>query len=414
MLNHILNNYICISISYKRAPVSIIERAFFKDTRIGLLKLKKHEFINEVVLLQTCNRVEAYVYSERPELASASVINTFKEKCSDFRLDQYVKVFYGDDAVKHLFEVSTSLDSMIIGENEILGQVNKAFLEALKSKTVGPYLRVLFEKALAVGKRARRETRISKGAVSILHAAVDLAEEASDLKHAKILVIGAGTAGRLLVKSLRDHGAENVLILNRTLEKAIKLAEEHNYNAAPLYELNKHLKESDIVFVVTSAPKYIIRVEDLDSISHKLLIFDLSTPRNVDIRVYNLSNIELKTIDDLRIIAEENKRRRLEEIHRVKDLIREELESFKASLKIHIAEEIMKNIFLRAEKIRRKELERAIKILNCDKNVEEVLEAMTKSIVKKVLSPMVEKIKNAALNGKFDTLKSISEIFSEG
>lgn len=410
-IGNVINKYICVSVNHKKTPIDIIKSVFFEDLRQGLLEFKSANTIEETVLLQTCNRVETYIFSAKTEEACLKATSLFEERIGN-KAHEYIEVYLGEKAIEHLFRVATSLDSMMVGEHEILGQVSEALLKAVKIGTAGPYLKTLFKKALVAGKRARIETEISKGPISLAHAAVDMAEGITDLAKKKVLVVGAGKIGSLLASSLRAHYVKDVTILNRTFGKAINIAKKYGYLPAPLTDLRKYLRTADIMFVATSASHYLIKVEDLaDRREHKLLIFDLSNPRNVDTNVSELPDIQLRCLDDLREITEKNKLKRLEEAKKVERIIYEELASLRNEIRKLVAEEVLKEILIHADDIRRRELEKAVRVLNCEKYRPEILEAMSKSIVSKLLNPVIDVAKKAALKDDFEALSLISKLF---
>jgi glutamyl-tRNA reductase len=409
-VGNVINKYICVSVNHKKASTDVLKSVFFEDPRQGLLEFKSANIIEEIVLLQTCNRVETYIFSTKTEEACLKATSIFEERIGT-KTHKYIEIYLGEQAVEHLFRVATSLDSMMVGEHEILGQVSEALSEAVKVGIVGPYLKTLFKKALVAGKRARIETEISKGPVSLAHAAVDMAEGITDLTRKRVLVVGAGRTGSLLASSLRAHYVKDVIILNRTFEKAVNIAEKCGYLPAPFTDLRKHLKTVDVMFVATSAPHYLIKVDDLADRKEHLLIFDLSNPRNVDAKVSELPGVQLKCLDDLRGITEKNKLKRLKEAKKVEQIIYEELTSLRNEIRKLVAEEMLKEILIHADEIRRRELERAIRVLDCERYRLEVLEAMSKSIVSKLLSPVIDVAKRAALKDDFETLSLISKLF---
>lgn len=415
MTSEIIHHYACVSVNHKRTPIEMIERVFFEDSAQSLRVLSEATGGSEVVLLQTCNRVEIYLYSEYQDSSILRAMNLLDERarCPDFA--QYIEKYVGEQAAEHLFRVAASLDSMAVGEQEILGQVGEALFKALEVGTAGRYLKALFEKALVVGRRARNETEISRGPVSLAHAAVDMAEEMIDLVNKRVVIIGAGRTGRLLSSSLRAHGVRDAVILNRTYWRAARLAERYSLRAAPLRELRAHLREADVVFVATSASHHLIKPSDLIlDREGGLLIFDLSNPRNVDPAVADLPFIHLRCLDDLKEVTEKNRLRRLREVKKVEWIIHEELSSLNAELRKLVAEEYLRDILIRADEIRRRELERAMRMLDYDGREPRVLEAMTRSIVSKILSPAIEAAKRAAVRGDLEMAFLISRILGGG
>ena len=421
--NNIIEKILCVSISHKKAPVEVIETVYWMDGPEDIIKLKSESLSEELVLIQTCNRVEIYAYSEKPETSERIIRNLFEEKIrekfGDIKKKDFIESFFGIDAVKHLFRVVSSLESMMIGEYEVLGQVKRGYLKAVKAGAVNEHLKLVFEKAIAVGKRVRTETEISKKPVSLAHASVSLAEDMlGNLSGLNILLIGAGRVAGLVASSLEDHNVKRVTVLNRTFEKAVKLAEKFDFKSAPLSEWKKYVGDADLVFVATSADHYIINASDLEKILLKedngKVIIDLSNPRNVEDEVRNFSGVKLRTLDDLKKITEENRKTRLREIKKVEQIVCEEITLFEEEVKKLVARMILKKLFKEFDEIRMKELEKAVKILDVDGSQMRVLDTMTKSIVNKILTPVVTKAYEAASKNEFETIYSLAKIFSGG
>jgi len=421
--HEILNKYICISVNHKNAPTKIIEAVYFNDYNNDINELKRASNSREIVLLQTCNRVEVYMYTDKPEYSSEvirkifidKILNKYRDIDGDY-VKNIIKLYKGIDVVEHIYRVASGLESMAIGEYEILGQVKNSYLKSLEYGMIKEYLKILFEKALNVGKRIRLQTGISRNPVSLPRASVKLAKEIfGELKNLKILILGAGNVAESIIKSLKDYDLNNVTILNRTYKNAVRLAEKYGLNYDYITYLDKYIKDSDLIFVATSSPNPIIKremFEDLNN-SHKLII-DLSNPRNVEEDINKFNNIILKTLDDLKIITKSNKIKRINEIRKAEKIIEEEMEKFKIELWKLIGRSILKKIFIDAEEIRKKELEKAIKILDIDDENYKVLDIMTKSIVNKVLNPFVNKVYEAVYNGDISFLENVSKIILGG
>jgi len=417
-----LNKYICISVNHKNAPTKIIEAVYFNNYDNDVNELKRSSGSREIILLQTCNRVEVYMYTDKPEYSAKAVKNVFTNKIlnryrninKDY-VENIITSYRGINVVKHIYRVASGLESMAIGEYEILGQVKDSYLKSLEYGVINEYLKILFEKALNVGKRVRLQTGVSRNPVSLPRASVKLAKEiVGDLSKIKIIILGAGNVAESIIKSLKEYDVNNVIILNRTYEKAVKLAKKYGFKYDHISYLNKHIRESDLVFVATSSPNPIIKKEMLEDLSSRKLIIDLSNPRNVEEDITNFGNIILKTLDDLKIITESNKIKRINEINKAEEIIEEEVEKFKIELWKLVGRSILKRIFIDAEEIRKKELEKAIKILDIDDEDYKILDVMTKSIVNKVLGPFVNKVYEAVYNGDISFLENVSKIILGG
>lgn len=296
-----MSNISCIAISYKKATINQMESIWKYNVEDLLLKLYNYNNINECLILKTCNRIELYIVSESKKdllIEIAKKLN-FSSDITDF----YDK----EDTINHLMRLSCGLESMIIGEDQILGQIKYFYLLAKKLKTIGPILSLVFHKIIQVGKRARTETKINKGSVSIGSAAVDLAEKyLIDLKGKIILIIGVGEIGVLVAKALSDRELDGIYISNRTFEKAKKIADELGGKAIKFESLNNYLRIADVVISATSAPHYILFKKDIENImkyrkNKKLFIVDIANPRDIEDSVSTIENVTLCNIDNLKV-----------------------------------------------------------------------------------------------------------------
>ena len=353
------------------------------------------------MILQTCNRFEVYTYSDDPSLTSRKLGELL---ASEAGLETVV-VCTGMDSARHLFRVSSSLDSMVVGEQEVLGQVSEALDIALSSGAAGPMLKLLFERAVRAGRRVRMETGISRGPVSIARIAVSEALRDLDPRRARVVVVGAGRVGTMVARYLRDAGVSAVTIVNRTVGKAERLALELGFDYSGLDSLSDLLRSADLVFIATSAPMRLLTKDMLPG--RRMMIFDLSTHGNVDPEVGRSVGVTLRTIDDLRDLADENRRRRLAEAIKAGRIIEEELEALERSLATLAANEVLAPIMERAENIRRAELSRAIRLLDCDDRETEVLDAMSRAIVNKIMAPLIETVRRAAAEGELSLVEAL-------
>ncbi|MCS7139492.1 MAG: glutamyl-tRNA reductase [Candidatus Nezhaarchaeota archaeon] len=382
----------CYAITHRKAGMKILDKCQIHE----LVELKNHIKAEELIALQTCNRVEVYFIGRDDSL---SALKEFLSRRAGFDINDYAELYTGLDAARHLYRVACGLESMFVGEEEILGQVKRAFSEAEALGTIGYRLRALFEGAILAGKRAREETAISKGAVSVPSVAVKRAEKLlKGLEDKVALVVGAGEAGELIVKELVKRKSHIVLIANRTFERAVKLAEKFHGHPVKLDELElpAHLAKADVVFVATKAPHLIIKSKHVEEAlkigNHKLLIFDLAVPRNVDESIESLPLVEVYTIEELKAEAEENLKMRIGEIPRVERIIEEELMKLQAKffklIKLQEVREVMKGL----EEVRRGEVERALHKLKAGCSVEKVIDLLSRSLTKKVARKLVSEI----------------------
>ncbi|MEM2925684.1 MAG: glutamyl-tRNA reductase [Methanocellales archaeon] len=398
-------------ITHKKASLDIIERAWHRDVPSFLQRIKSFNGIEECFIIQTCNRVEIYLVAKAGEAILRRI-------AIEMQIPDQIPVFHDhNQSIRHLMRLASGLESMIVGEDQILGQLKDFYELARKAGTIGEVLSTVLDKAIAVGKRARRETGINKGAVSIGSAAVELAEKLlGKLDDKNLLIIGAGEMASLVAKAVASRNPKQIYIASRTFERAMNLAREFK-GAIPVEftDVPKFLIKSEVVICATSAPHYIITPKVIPK-EKQLLIIDLGTPRNVAPEVGKLSNVELHNIDSLRAISYRNLEHRRIEALKVESIIEVELNALKNKLKQQMAEGVIAALYQRAEEIRKQELERAIRKLGNKINAEErdILEALTNSIVSKILAEPTKVLKNAALNDDKEFIENIERLFNLG
>jgi len=400
----------CLSLSHKKAKVEEIER-IVKDPNL-LLILKSYSF-SEFALLTTCNRFEVYAYSDEVALKL--------EKLAKELGIENAELYIGEDCLRHLMRVCAGIESMIVGENEILGQVKRSICRCENLGFAGENLRRIFSKAIQVGSKVRRETEISKRALSIGSAAVELAEKVlGSLQGKKVLVVGAGEMGELVARSIRKD-VEKIFIANRTFSKAEMLANKLNGTAVKFDRLEEFLRICDVVISATSAPHVVITKEIVERAmskrERKLVIIDIALPRDVEDAVKLIPNVELFTIDDLREISERNLASRLSEVKKVEEIIEKELEHFKLYWKELEAKRAIDAMYSLAGKFIDEEVEELcgkLKKLGVNGNVKPMIKAFAISLIKKFLSEPTEKLKIAARNGDLELINAIVEVFGDG
>jgi len=410
-----MSNIASMIVTHKKASVDEIERAWHGDVETILKRIYSHELVDECAVLKTCNRVEIYVVSPRGE----KVLFDFAKKA---RVSSRIIDFYDqDESIRHLLRLASGIESMIIGEDQILGQLKELSKIARDAGTTGWMLDTAFKKAIQVGKRVRKETEINERSISVGSAAVDLAEEIlGDLSGKTIMIIGAGETGELISKALlsRDIGA--FYVTNRTFGTALTLALKLGGTAIAFDQMIEYIEASDVVISATSAPHYILRKEDLTDVmlkraDRKLLIIDIANPRDVDEAVAEISGIELHNIDSLRGISRENMNQRISEIEKVEAIIEEEFILLKSKFKQKRAEELLRRLYSQAETIKSQECQRAINKLSAYHTLGEieqrVLLDMSHAIVNKLLAEPTKVLKGAAEKDDEELLKSVSELF---
>ncbi|MFH1063329.1 MAG: glutamyl-tRNA reductase [Candidatus Omnitrophota bacterium] len=331
-----------IGFNHKTAPIGIREKLSFPKAALGnaLSTLKQNSDIQEGVILSTCNRVEIYALAKNDKKINGALCG-FLEKFHNIDIKDFKNHLYefeDIEAIRHLFRVSSSLDSQILGENQILGQVKEAFFSARQIGAVSRIFSFLFEEAIKVGKRARTQTQIGYGAVSISTAAVEMARKIfEDLSNKKILIIGAGKIGELSANHLRGRGAEMVLVANRTFSKAQELAKKFDGQAVEFDKFPQALIQADIVISSVSAPHVLVKKEMMSEIMIKrknrpIFFIDLGLPRNIDPAVNTIYNAYVYNLDDLEKVKDANLKERLKEADKIEDLIEAHLIKVQAKL----------------------------------------------------------------------------------
>jgi glutamyl-tRNA reductase len=314
-------------LSYKTAPVEIREKVAVRPSLLPCYgcRLKLKAGLEEVAVLSTCNRVEVYGVTQR---AADKVQQIFQQFCADIDLTPYIYVKEGVEAAAHLFSVISGLDSMVIGETEIAGQVKNAYQAAQEARLTGPLLNRLFQTALKTSKEIRTHTAIGRGATSVGSVAVELAEKIfdRDLSNKTIMILGAGKMGEACVRHLAKRGARTVLVANRSLERAESLASEFGGKALPFEERLNALADADIVVSSTGSPATILHKEEIEAVlsarqNRPLILIDIAVPRDIAGDVNELNNVYLYNIDHLEAIVRENSRMREQELCKCHDII---------------------------------------------------------------------------------------------
>ncbi len=315
-------------LSYKTAPVEVREKLAVQASRLRCLgcRLKLSGGLSELVILSTCNRVELYGVTGETRVQARRLFETLSGTHVDF--SSYVYSKEGREAVEHLFSVASGLDSMVIGETEITGQVKQAYLAAQESKITGRITNRLFQTALQVAKEIRTQTAIGRGSTSVGSVAVELAQRIfdQDLKNRTVLIIGAGKMGEACVRHLAKQGAQSVIVANRSYDKAVALAAEFGGRPLELDRLHEGLVAADIVVSSTGAPQTIIHGADIEAVmperrNRPLFLIDIAVPRDIEVEVQQLRNVYLYNVDHLEEIVRENVRLREQELAHCQKII---------------------------------------------------------------------------------------------
>ena len=395
---------VLFSISHHYAPVEIRERLAFDDEQRSALLADLGAFASEAVSITTCNRTEIYLVVSHPDISTMNQLSALIARHGNIEPDELSRAsrcVTEEDAARHLFRVASGLDSVILGEPQILGQVRDSMVEAHDQGTSGPILERLFQRALATGKRARSRTGISRGAGSISHAAVKLARETiGELSNKRAVTVGLGEMGCLVAKNLYANGVGEIDICNRTFERAEEAASEIGGRAIPWSNLESAVREADIVITATASEEYVLTKEHLTPTncvdSTPTLIVDISVPRNVDPQVDQLPHVQLFDIDALQAVRTQGMQSRELEIPKVEAIIQEELNEFAGWFRGRQLAPVIQDLYSHASSIQEAELEKALRRLShLDEREKEVVRAMAHGITQKMLHKPVTRLKSA-------------------
>jgi len=411
-----------VGMSHKTAPVELREKLSMPvDTLPDLLIKLKSEAIQECLILSTCNRVEILTLSSHPE-KGIEQIKSFLGSGKNTpvsSLDPYIYVLKDEEAVLHLFRVASSLDSMVVGEPQILGQIKSAYTIALENHATGLILNRLMHKAFAVAKRVKTETEIAKNAVSISYAAVELAKKIfEDITDKTVMLIGAGEMSELAARHLMNNGAGKILVTNRTYSRAVELAQEFRGSAIRFEDFINSLIHTDIIITSTGSPHYILHHHQVKDVLHlrrnkPILMIDIAVPRDLDPEINKIDNVYLYDIDDLQSVVHTNIEGREKEAEKADTIVSEEVLAF---LKWMASLEVTPLIVLlreRLEQIRREELKKTLPKLNgISEQDKKAIESMSISMINKILHGPTQALKMYSHRQEKETfIQILKEIF---
>lgn len=398
---------IVVGLNHRTVPVELLERMTVPEHMVPkvLHDLMAREHLLEVVVLSTCNRTEIYARCTHFHGAVGDVRDFLADHsgAAPEEFENHLYTYYDDAAVGHLFSVVAGLDSMIVGESEILGQVRDAWEAATREQTSSQALSRLFKHAVESGKRVRTETGISRHPVSIPSAAVTVAaEHLGTLEGARVLVIGAGQMGKGLASTLRSRGVEHVWIGNRTAVRAEELAAQVGGKAVPLTDIADTLVDADVLFTSTASSGVLIERATVEMVmacrnARPLLIVDVALPRDVDPGVADILDVTLLDLDDLKDFAQRSAERRRREIGKVREILAAEIDRYRGERAAREVAPLITSLRELGEGVRRLEIERfKTKLAELDPDTRELVEAITHGIVNKLLHEPTVRVKDAA------------------
>ncbi len=408
-----------LSLTYKKTAISLLEAAFFSEIPKALKDMRALKGVAECFILQTCNRVELFALTSGsdsiPRLLQWWRAN-LKGRGEAF--DEALEVNVSRDVLLHLLRLSVGLESMVVGEDQILRQLQKSYAEAKEYGTAGPFLDLIIFKVLTSGRAIRKATGINKGTVSIGSVSVNLVEESlGNLNGRPVGIVGAGETATLIGKYLIHERHPELFVSNRTHERSEALAKLLGGKAMPLEMVSELLSTVDAVFVATSAPHPVITHEIIEAAlesrsGREISIVDLSQPRNVEVSVGLVSGVTLYNINDLKQVSQRNLDARLEAARATEALILDELESLEVILRREMVEPVVSAIWGSADEIRSRELERALgKMKGINDEQRTTIEKLSRVLVTRLLHNPIEALRDAAVNENFETIRTVEALF---
>ncbi len=410
---------LALGINHKTAPVGIREQVAFSPARLpeALQELRTAGPVAEVAILSTCNRTELYCGLE--QLNAARVVQWLSDyhSLASQELQPYLYQHPDYQAVRHMLRVAAGLDSMVLGEPQILGQIKSAYQVATEAGTLGTQLDRLFQHTFSVAKQVRTDTPIGQSPVSVAFAAVSLSRQIfADLDTRTALLVGAGETIELVARHLRDNGIGRIVVANRTLERARLLTTRFQGYAITLDEIPNHLAEADIVISSTGSPNIILDYElikrSVRQRRHRpVFMVDIAVPRDIDPKASQLDDIYLYTVDDLQDIIQDNVRSRQAAALQAEEIITVQTEQFMAWLRTQAGAANIRSLRMQAESVRNETLERARRQLRQGRDAEEGLNYLAQTLTNKLLHAPSTGLREAAANGHDDTIAMIRRIY---
>lgn len=408
-----------LGINHKTATVAVREKVAFDPALLPQVhqELMQLEQVREVAILSTCNRTELYCATDEADFVGLLRWLSDYHNVALAELEQCCYCYQDAEAVTHMMRVAGGLDSLILGEPQILGQLKDTYGAAQESRSIGSELDRLFQKTFSIAKQVRTDTAIGQNPVSVAYAAVNLAQHIfSSLKKSRALLIGAGETIELVAKHLHDAGVESITVVNRTLERAEALASQFNGKAVTLTDMAKVLPDADIVIASTAAPVPILGKGTVESALKKrkhrpMFMVDIAVPRDIEEEVGELSDVYLYTVDDLKDIIEENRRSREDAAREAEQLIELGVTDFMRQLKALDSVDTLKAYRQQAEGLRDQELEKALKKLAKGDDPEKVLNFLANTLTNKLIHTPSSQLRKASADGRVEVNDWVQELF---
>ena len=403
-------------ITFRNSPIHILEQFTIKDIEKAYQKFKEKTELDECVIVQTCNRIELFGKSESDDLSK--IKKTWSE-ITGLELETFnenLEIVENQEALHHLLKLTSGLDSMVLGEEQILGQIKKSITSARENKASGQHLNTLFDKAIRIGTRIRNNSGIGKGGISVGSMAVKLAEENIDeLKIKKVLLIGTGEVSTLVAKSLKRRGY-SFDVTSRTIGRSQNFCDTMGGSAVKFEEVLSGFNKYDVLFVATTAPYFLVTLDRITNAMKTkkdgMMILDLSNPRTVDEKVANVGGVKLMNLDQIAEMVEKNMTARQNKVKTVENIINDEVTVLEASMKRLEAEPLVKGVFKTIDTLREKELQKALQMLDeTDENRIKIIEELTKAVMESIVSTPMNNIRRASEQGNPDIVEMATKLF---
>jgi glutamyl-tRNA reductase len=409
---------LAFGINHTTASLAVRERMAFapEDVANALHSASQEAGLNEVAILSTCNRTEIYATSEQ----ELDLLTRWLTAHTNISAEELAKCYYchqGDEAVRHMMKVAGGLDSLVLGEPQILGQMKSAYAAAVDAGTIGADLHSTFQQVFSIAKRVRTETAIGENPVSVAYAAVSLAQQIfSNLKEDTALLIGAGETIELVARHLAEQGIKRIIVANRTLDRAQRLARDFNGEAILLSEIPDYLHLADIVISSTASQLPLLGKGAVESAlkkrKHKpMFMLDIAVPRDIEEQVSELDDVFLYTVDDLHAVIDENKKSRVAAADQAEEIINEGVEQYARQQRALNALSTVKAFRKKAESLRDAELQKALHALELGNDPQVVLQQLARNLTNKIIHAPTTVLKNASANGRPQVIQVAQELF---
>jgi len=409
-------NIINARVTFRNSPIHILEKFTIKDVENAYEQFKKHSGLDECVIIQTCNRIELFGKSKTYDLDKIKKTWASLTGLEEEVFNENLEFVENQEALYHLLKLTSGLDSMVLGEEQILGQIKNSITSARKIKASGQHLNTLFDKAIRIGTRIRNSSGIGRGGISVGSIAVKLAEENIDeLKTKKILLIGTGEVSTLVAKSLQRRGYA-FDVTSRTIGRSHAFCETMGGKPIKFEQVLSGFENYNVLFVATTAPYFLVTHERImKAMKDKnkgMMILDLSNPRTVDEKVATIGGVKLMNLDQIAEMVEKNMNARLNKVKTIENIINEEVSVLEASMKRLDAEPLVKDVFKKIEYLREKELKKALQMLDeKDEKKIKIIDELTKAVVESIVSTPMNNIRKASEQGKPDVVELASKLF---